>query len=318
VKPSDLDDPSPVEPDDTLLDRVRSRGGAYRRRQRAQRWMSAGAAAVVVVLAVAVALAVGGGGDTKPSSPPPTTTTTLPAVTNADLLGDWHPVSIVGYDGPFANARVSFQRNNQLGGDDGCNAITGTYQLDHGDAHFDAATSTLCAPPAPFLLTLNATTRVELRNGHLLLFAADGHKLAELVHPTVTARIELPSDTMVAGTHMNGRVVVDNETEHVIKASGCGSLFAVLLTNATYHPDPFWTSCLQELDVPTGVSTYPAFVSATTNNCTNAQPTGGIPLCSPPNSPPPLPPGRYEARLFQSAQVVPDPPAVPVEVVASS
>jgi hypothetical protein len=163
---------------------------------------------------------------------------------------------------------------------------------------------------------LGETRRVEVSDGRLVLLASDGSTLAELVHPTVTARIELPSSSMVAGTTMNGRVVVDNQTGHVIDASGCGSLFAVALGSDGYRPDVPWRLCLQDLDIPTGESSYPVAVSATALGCVGGPPTDGIPSCTP-SGPPPLPPGTYEAKLYQSTHVVPDPPPVPVTVVGA-
>jgi hypothetical protein len=117
---------------------------------------------------------------------------------------------------------------------------------------------------------------------------------------------------------MKGRVVVDNETGHVIKAQGCGSLFAVALSNDEYQPEIGWRLCLQDLDIPTGISTYPVVLPASTLECTNAPAAGEIPVCSPPNTPPPLETGSYEAKLYQSTHVLPDPPPVRIQVVEAS
>jgi len=326
VKPSDLDDPTPVEPDATALARVHARSDTFRRRRRTQHWVSAGAAAVIVVLAVAVALAVGGGDSGKPTGPPASSTTIVPNITITDFRGEWRPVAIAGYAGlltspPLRDVPYVRFESDHLDGNDGCNGFNGDFELGAGGSFrqtsfFSYAVG--CRSIPPLQDALGNARSLELDSGHLVLLSADGRQLAELVHPTVTARIELPSDTMVAGTDMKGHLVVDNETGHVIKAEGCGSLFAVALSNADYQPDIAWTTCLEELDVPTGESTYPVSVSASTNSCTNGPPSDGIPTCSPPNTPPPLAPGSYEARLYQSAHVVPDPPPIPIHVVATS
>ncbi len=311
MKPTDLDDPSPVEPDGAVLDRVHERSGAYRRRRRAQRVMSIGAGALLVVSAVAIALAVGRGGGTRPSEPSPTTTTTVPAVTNADIVGTWRPVSIADYDGsltspPLASVpTVRFGANNKLQGDDTCNGFGGDYELrPDGSFHQRGLSSTLvgCLRRTPPLLdVISKTTRVELHDGRMALLASDGHELAQLVRAVATTRIELPSNTMVAGSTMKGRVVVDNETGRVIPAYGCGSLFAVALSNAGYQPTIGWYLCRHALDIPTGVSTYPVVVEASIL-AVGAQG--------------PLPAGMYEATLYQSTHFVPDPPALRIEVVA--
>jgi len=109
-------------------------------------------------------------------------------------------------------------------------------------------------------------------------------------------------ESVVAGTTMKGRVVVDNESGKVIPARGCISLFQVILTNASYQPLVPWEQCGQELDIPTGVSTYPIAVLGSVN-------AGTAQLG-------PLAPGSYTAQLYQSTHVVPVPPRFAVEVVA--
>jgi hypothetical protein len=223
-------------------------------------------------------------------------------------------VSIADYAGPLTSPPLSSVPTvrfgaNKFRGNDTCNAFGGDYDL-RPDGSFQqrGLSSTLvgCLRRTPPLLDVIAkTTRVEL-DGRMVLRASDGHELAQFVRAAATARIELPSHTMVAGTTMKGHVVVDNETGHAIKAQGCGSLFAVALSNATYTPDLAWTTCLQELDLPTGVSTYRVVVSASRLGCTGCN--GNLPI---------LEPGSYEAKLYQSTHVVPDPPPVRIEVVAS-
>jgi META domain len=122
----------------------------------------------------------------------------------------------------------------------------------------------------------------------------------------VTARIELPSRTMVAGSKMSGRVVVENDTGEPIHATGCVSLFQVALENDSEIPSIPWLTCGDRFTIPVGESSYPIVVRATALIC-SACPNG---------SPPPLPPGEYRATLFQREQAVPAPSPVTVSVMA--
>jgi hypothetical protein len=135
----------------------------------------------------------------------------------------------------------------------------------------------------------------------------------------LSARIELPSHVLKAGDMMQGQVVVTNNGE-VVTATGCGSLFAVALSSPTYTPQIAWAACGQTLTIPPGVSTYPINFFAGTFACQNDAPTSSAATESsyPPcidSHPPALPPGDYEARLYQSTSVVPDPEPVPASVV---
>lgn len=130
--------------------------------------------------------------------------------------------------------------------------------------------------------------------------------------PTASARIILPSRTVTAGSQMPGRVVVDNNTGEPIHAHGCGSLFAVVLTSSTYHPDLTNGTCSQNFTIPAGKSDYPVRVLASYLACN----VGGAPACPPGKQPiPPLPPGHYYAKLvFLVHPFAPAPPAIPVRV----
>lgn len=132
-----------------------------------------------------------------------------------------------------------------------------------------------------------------------------------------SARIELDSTTVAAGETLSGRLVVTNNTGHDVKVIGCGSIFQVALANDAYEPEITWPACAQEITVPDGESTYPMSVQARRNVCTNGPASSSTPTCEPDGSPPPLPPGDYEARLYQGSDpyvVVPDPPPVDVRV----
>ena len=111
---------------------------------------------------------------------------------------------------------------------------------------------------------------------------------------------------------MSGRVVIENNTGHSIRAAGCLSLFQVALTSSTYKPDMMWLTCLQRFTIPVGTSSYPVKVIASYNQC-GEQPAQK--RCQA-DGPPPLPPGTYHAVLFQSSHLVPVPPAIAVRVTS--
>jgi hypothetical protein len=129
----------------------------------------------------------------------------------------------------------------------------------------------------------------------------------------LSAKILLPSRTMTAGTSMTGKVVIVNNTGQAIHASGCGSLFQVNLVSARYHPEIFWTTCLQRFTIPTGRSSYPVTVDSIYHHCTQHGRSNDVPRCTT-HGMPLLPPGSYRATFFQVRHLVPAPPAIPVRV----
>jgi hypothetical protein len=130
----------------------------------------------------------------------------------------------------------------------------------------------------------------------------------------VAARLDLPSRTIAAGSSMVGRVVVDNDTRHALHVGGCGSLFAVALASDTYHPDVLWRLCLQPFTIPTGQSSYPVTIEARYLWCSANASQAVLRACRASGQPPALPPGNYQARLYQSSTIVATPPSVPVRV----
>ncbi len=127
----------------------------------------------------------------------------------------------------------------------------------------------------------------------------------------VSARIVLPSTTVTAGSTMSGRVVVHNTTGHRLHVDGCGSPFAVALGNDKVKPKVAWLTCLQRFTIPDGWSSWPVEVSASYSMCGKGK---GLVPCEN-GQVPALPPGGYQAVLFQSSHVVPTPPPVDVRVV---
>lgn len=114
---------------------------------------------------------------------------------------------------------------------------------------------------------------------------------------------------------MAGHVVIENHTGHALHAGGCISLFQVLLVNASYHPAVIWTSCAEPFTIPVGRSSYPITVDASYNHCSQGRPSPGVPRC-PRHGSPPLPPGRYQAVLYQSWHLAPVPPAITMQVTS--
>lgn len=143
------------------------------------------------------------------------------------------------------------------------------------------------------------------------------------VDPTVTAplsgRIELAETTVEAGGTIEGRVVVNNNTGEPIIVVGCGSIFQVALANDEIEPMVGWNLCAQDITIPTGESTYPVSVRASYNTCLGESGESTIPMvpCLEDGLPPALPPGDYEARLYQGPEVVPEPSPIEIRVIAS-
>lgn len=144
---------------------------------------------------------------------------------------------------------------------------------------------------------------------------------APLPHVTPTAapvsiRIVLPSRTMITGSQMSGRVVVNNATGHAIHVESCGSPFVVALSSSTYRPTVAFATCLHVFTIRAGRSSYPVQVLATYLACSQSAP----PRCLRGKHKgqllmPPLPPGRYRAELFLAGdKIAPLPPPIPVRV----
>jgi heat shock protein HslJ len=330
---NDLDDVSPVEPDDELLARVHTRSRSFRHRRSTQRVTSAVSGVLVIALAVGLALTRVDSGNRHVTAPGPAatsttaapTTTTTPAprpVTAADLVGWWRVLSIAGYHGPLTTpplgeaSRLQFGRGTSWNGSDGCNYVSGTYQVTSGGhIHFATGLQTLvrCRYETPTPSSLTIAARAEIADRVLTFFDHEGHALATYQHVTATARLELPARTMGAGSSLAGQVVVDNDTGAPLNASGCLSYFAALLVKPGSAQEPGQLTCLQEFTFPVGESTYPISVSASENSC------GGVPLganqpCLPTGGTPPLAPGEYQAKLFPTDGIFQTPPPLIVHV----
>jgi heat shock protein HslJ len=329
VKLEDLDDNAPVEPDDALLASVHVRSRSFRRHRSTQRLTSLTAGLLVLALAGGIAWRRVDTTDnrriTLPAATSTSTSTAQPLpVTETAITGTWLAYTIAGYGymkkGPLnrpplnADPQLSFDGRGRWTGSDGCNHLSGGYRLDENGIHFDRPIlSTLmnCGPDVPDFGQIENAPRSEIRDGQLTFLTADGIEIARFLRPDVTARIELPSTTMTAGSKMTGHVVVENNTGHEIPASGCGSLFAVMLGNDAIDAEPAWPQCAQPLPIPVGESRYAVTIWASYGSCSTAA-QGTLPACIPGVGSPPLPPGDYQARFFQSSPVVA--PALPIDV----
>jgi hypothetical protein len=129
--------------------------------------------------------------------------------------------------------------------------------------------------------------------------------------PPLSARVVMSSTTMHAGATVDAQVIVENNTGSALHVTGCGSLFQVALSSDTIEPNIAWPACAQPLTVPVGESVYPVTVSAKYQACGDG---GTLPPCGTAGDLPALPPGDYQARLYQNPVVVPAPPPVAIRV----
>jgi hypothetical protein len=129
----------------------------------------------------------------------------------------------------------------------------------------------------------------------------------------LSARIQLPATTMKTGTTMQADVVLTNNTGAPVETSAChGGLFLVGLRSDQVESVASFPSCWERMTISTGVSTYPVSLVATYSSCTHDE-TSTAPHCVPTGMPS-LPPGQYQARLYQDHDVVPSPPSIAIEV----
>jgi hypothetical protein len=121
----------------------------------------------------------------------------------------------------------------------------------------------------------------------------------------VSANLVMPEYTVRAGHSITGTSVVKNNTSNPIEVVGCGSIFQVLLVNASYHPNAVWPACAQQIIVPVGVSTYPVSIEARYNTCVGAPTAQGFRVCGEGGTLPPVPEGRYQATTFEAGTAIP-------------
>ena len=139
--------------------------------------------------------------------------------------------------------------------------------------------------------------------------------------PSITANaltfaFDLATQTVGAGQQISGQVTVDNAGPPQ-QVQGCGELFVAVLQNNTIPQRPAWAGCLQTFTVPSGRTTYPITVDANYQACSQ-EPPGDVldPPCLAGNTMPPLPPGSYQAVLYNGSGF-PTPPPINVTVVTA-
>jgi hypothetical protein len=125
----------------------------------------------------------------------------------------------------------------------------------------------------------------------------------------VQARLRLDSTTMAAGASMDADLVVDNNTGGTLEVLGCRSLFGVALSSETFEPFVQWPACAQRFTLPKGESTYHLTLRATYSSCGGADRP-----CADDGGMPALPPGEYEARLYQSSEIAVPPAPISIRV----
>jgi hypothetical protein len=115
----------------------------------------------------------------------------------------------------------------------------------------------------------------------------------------LSARLDLPTQSIAGGGTLNGTVTVQNNTGQSKSVVGCGALFQVVLRGDQASQAPSGFACAVTFVIPPGTSEYPVTIKATYSQC--APEAQGIPQCRPDGTPPALPAGTYHADV-----VVPD------------
>jgi hypothetical protein len=129
----------------------------------------------------------------------------------------------------------------------------------------------------------------------------------------VSATMFLGSRTIQAGSFIHGEVIVENRTRRALQWTACDALFEIVLGNGRIKPTGLWHQCRRSFTIPQGKSRYAVTVTATYQGC-SAQSSTVLVTCEPGARVPPLPPGDYNAILFQAGPFVPPPPSIAVVV----
>ena len=164
---------------------------------------------------------------------------------------------------------------------------------------------------------------VVVLGGAVIALASRGSETNGPVTPVETtvppaplrARIELPSDRLVAGGSMDGEVIVDNDTGAPIEMAGCGSIYQAGLAHDGYRQEMAWATCLRVFEVPVGESRWPVGVLARVHGCTNDETAVTYPRCLPSGELPLESAGSYEVFVAGVDPVLPVPDPVTIEIV---
>ena len=129
---------------------------------------------------------------------------------------------------------------------------------------------------------------------------------------SVTARIDLPSHTIAAGSTLSGAVIVENSGPD-LQVTTCGDAFVVVLTNdSVQYNNPPRNQCLTTMTIPTGTSRYPITISGSYASCDEIV-GSDYPSCLPGGGVPQLPAGEYSSLVLQAPS---SPVPISVETVA--
>jgi hypothetical protein len=144
----------------------------------------------------------------------------------------------------------------------------------------------------------------------------------------LSARIELPATTLVAGSTERGTLVVENDTGGPVRLTTGGAVpckpgWTVILTNEQLRQEAaFTTICVpRPMTVPVGETRLPFTLLSEYQSCSE---TGHAPdALTPPcvkdanglDTSPPLPPGEYRATFFSDISRFIPVESVPVRVV---
>jgi hypothetical protein len=133
--------------------------------------------------------------------------------------------------------------------------------------------------------------------------------------PTISARVILPSKRLAAGATMKATVRVQNDTGNALRVATCRGPFQVALSNDKIEPHLGWPTCGMPFTIPVGTSTYHVVVAGSYVSCELApgDATPNSPGCVD-GRPPPLPPGKYQAKLYQDPHIVRAPSSITVTV----
>lgn len=136
--------------------------------------------------------------------------------------------------------------------------------------------------------------------------------------PVLTSQILLSATHVVAGIPIKGTLVVTNHSRTSISIN-CAPQYVVVLTNRQIPPDVAFATAFcgggdRNLVISLGQNRTPLTVVTTYQGCTQtpAQATSSVPACLPGPTPPPLPPGHYEAVLVADGPGFPAPKPVAV------
>ncbi len=150
-------------------------------------------------------------------------------------------------------------------------------------------------------VTAFATTR----NDSAEVVVAPSSTTIPVARHGVSARVELPSDTIISGSKVEGTIVVENDTGKPISRSGkdgCGQQWAVALGNDQVRPDiVFAAVCMPSTETfPVGTSRWPFELQAVDQSPCSlpGQPSQPPTRTCQPGTDTPLPTGDYRTEFF--------------------